>query len=460
MIESGRLPIRHRGFISCMAGLALAVVLGACAEGGSHAHEPPSVRPVAEFERTERVVVRYPFDLPLEFLALLSHKVRVTTIVTDASLEQRVRGYYRTAGADTSNCDFLRSATDSHWTRDYVPFFVADLPSDAEEDRPAELLVRAADFTYNRPRPLDNRFPAVLAEHLHMPLCSTPLVHTGGNYLVDGYGSALSSDLVRSENQHLTESRFDDIMRRFLGITTYHVLPDPVGGIRHINTWAKVLAVDKVMVRAVGVDHALYEGLEAVVRYLSEQTSANGTPYKIHRVRAPAGEPYANAIIVNDTVYVPLIGSPRDEQALAAYSRAMPGYEVVGVWGRWLPDDALACRTAGIPDRLMVSIRHVPLSGDVPEREGGWEIVADIATYGGGRLDSDAVSLYYRVHDGPYIRQILHRAGTYRYAAVLPLLPAGTRVSYYLEAADTSGKKEWHPLIGLKGPHVFRVAAH
>ena len=57
------------------------------------------------------------------------------------------------------------------------------------------------DWIYNRPRPWDDDIPSVLATELKVPVFKTEtapedLVHTGGNYMSDGMGTAFSSLLV------------------------------------------------------------------------------------------------------------------------------------------------------------------------------------------------------------------------------------------------------------------------
>src|SRR5690606_7360655 len=94
-----------------------------------------------------------------------------------------------------------------------------------------------------------------------------------------------------------------------------------------------------------------YAEHEEVAAYFAAQPSAYGTPYQVFRVPTPNGEPYTNALIVNERVYVPVTGSAWDDDALAVYRAAMPGYEVRGFTGSWLSTDALHCRVKEVPDR-------------------------------------------------------------------------------------------------------------
>lgn len=57
------------------------------------------------------------------------------------------------------------------------------------------------DWIYNRPRPLDDVTPTAIAAAFGLPIYETKtppwdLVHTGGNYMSDGFGTAFSSTLT------------------------------------------------------------------------------------------------------------------------------------------------------------------------------------------------------------------------------------------------------------------------
>ncbi len=61
------------------------------------------------------------------------------------------------------------------------------------------------DWMYNRPRPLDDALSDALGTAKNIAVLSSTtapndLVHTGGNFMSDGFGTAFSSDLVIDEN--------------------------------------------------------------------------------------------------------------------------------------------------------------------------------------------------------------------------------------------------------------------
>ena len=75
------------------------------------------------------------------------------------------------------------------------------------------------------------------------------MVHTGGNYMVDGYGTAASTTLVLSENTNQTASSIQSMANNYLGINNYMLIDDPLGDyIEHIDCWGKFLDVDKVLI--------------------------------------------------------------------------------------------------------------------------------------------------------------------------------------------------------------------
>lgn len=414
--------------------------------------DPPAapVRNVAEFERMESVLIRYPFGIPVEIIAEMSQDCNVTTIVANGSQENTVRNTYIQNGVNISNCDFMHAPSDSYWTRDYGPWFVINGQGD----------FGISNFPYNRPRPNDDDIPIEVAGYLGIDLYGMNLIHTGGNYMTDGMGVSASTDLVYTENPDLTAEDIDSLVYHYLGIETYHVLPDPLGDyIEHIDCWGKFLDVDKVLIGQVPESDPRYEDFEYVADYFATTESSYGNYYQVYRVETPGGNPatpYTNSIILNKKVLVPQTGHSLDDDALAVYEEAMPGYEIIGAEGLWYNTDALHCRTKGIADLEMLYIKHFPLLGEIPYEE-EYTISAVIRPYSGEPLYTDSLFVRYKVNNGVYASAPLTQVFGYRYEATIPGQEIGSEVSYYLYAADESGRRETHPFIGSPDPHVFTI---
>jgi agmatine/peptidylarginine deiminase len=406
----------------------------------------PPVRNVAEFDPMQAVLVRYPFGIPMTLVKEMADDIEVITIVTNQNQEQTVLAQYAANNVNTANCSFIYAPSDSYWTRDYGPWFIAN--GDNE--------IAVVDFPYNRPRPLDNAINGHVANFMNVPLYGMNVVHTGGNYMTDGFGISASTDLVWEENGN-NQSWVLQQMQDYLGVDTYHVTIDPLGDyIKHIDCWAKFLDVDKVVITSVPTSNPRYVYYEQVANYYANQISAYGTPYQVFRVYSPNGQPYTNSLILNNRVYVPIMNSSHDAAALAVYQQAMPGYEVLGFTGSWQSTDALHCRAIGLADKGMLRISHLPITG-THEYQPHFQIEADIIPYSGATLYSDSLFLIYKANQGTFDTVMMSHVSNHTYTAMLPVSSGDTLITYYLSAADQSGRKETFPLIGPAGARNFEV---
>jgi len=419
-------------------------------EGTVRTPAPPGpIRNIAEFERMQGAMVRYNNGLgvPTSLIVAISQHTKVYTLAANQSQRNAAYNAYQAAGANMNNCEFIIASTNSMWTRDYGPFWIIN----------GDNQICALDFPYNRPRPLDNAIPGQLANYLGIPLYAMSVVHTGGNYMSTGWGIAASTDLVYEENGN-NAAWVNQQMLDYAGITTYHVTIDPQGEyIKHIDCWAKFLDVDKIVIAEVPPTHPRYSAYQQVTNYFANQMSAYGTPFQIYRVYSPNGQPYTNSLILNHRVYVPTVNSSHDAAALAVYQQAMPGYEVLGFYySGWQSTDALHCRVKEIADIGMLSVRHAPLYG-LHDYQPEFEIQAEIIAHSGQSLYADSLFIIYKANTGSFDTVPLYHVQDHTFAGMIPVAVGDTLITYYLSAADASGRKETWPLIGAPGARSFRV---
>lgn len=404
------------------------------------------VRNVAEFEKMQSVLIRYPFGISYAIIREMSQDINVITIVASTSEQTTVLNNYTSNNVNIANCSFLFAPTNSYWSRDYGPWFIFD-----GNDEPG-----IVDFPYNRPRPMDDEIPVEMADYLTINLFGMDVVHTGGNYMTDGMGISSSSDLVWDENPSLTQAEIAQAFEDYLGIDNYMVVPDPniSSSIDHIDCWGKFLDVDKVLIRQTTTSDPEYDELETTAAYYATQICSYGTPYQVFRVYTPNDEPYSNSLILNSKVFVPITGSQWDDEALATYQDAMPGYEVLGFTGSWLSTDALHCRAIGVADIGMLHIRHIPIQGNQPVQT-EYQIQADITAHSGQPIYPDSVLIIYSVNFGEWDTIPMINTLGKNYSGNIPGQPEGSQVEYYLYAADQSGRNATHPFIGRPDPHLF-----
>lgn len=417
--------------------------------------DPPlgPVRNVAEFDQMQGVLVRYPFGIPLELVRELAEDIEVVTIVANASQQQTVLSQYENADVNTDNCSFLIAPTDSYWTRDYGPWFVFD-----GNDAPG-----IVNFPYNRPRPNDNDIPIRVSEMLGIDLYGMNLVETGGNYMTDGMGMSASTDLVEEENPTLSQEDIDELVLNYLGIEQYDLLADPLDDyIKHIDCWGKYLSPGKVIIGQVPQSDYRYDDFEAAANFFANTISSLGVPYEVFRVYTPARNypytPYTNSLILNKKVLVPVSGNQWDDEAIASYQEAMPGYEIIGIsYNGWIDTDALHCRTKGIADLGMLYIKHIPILGLAPVQE-SYELTAEITAASGQPLISDSVLIYYSINGSEYFTSTMTYESGKTWTGIISGVDAGDEVSYYLFSKDESGRRAFNPYIGQPDPYQFTVA--
>jgi agmatine deiminase len=420
--------------------------------------DPPvgTVSSIAEFDRASGALIAYPFGIPLSLIREMSYDAIVTTLVPNATAEQEVRSQYMAARVNMENCQFMHILTNSYWTRDFGPMFITYGTNQ----------IGIVDFPYNRPRPYDDDAPRLIAQQLGISWFGMNVIHTGGNYMTDGYGFASSTTIAYTENPNLTPTEVDARMEAYLGIDDYSVLEDPNNTyIDHIDCWGKYLAPDKILIRSVPQNHPQYNAIEATADYYENKISIYGTTYRVYRVNTPQNQPYTNSYILNDKVFVPIVGSQYDDDALQAYREAMPGYKVFGIEERpetgWQSTDALHCRAHEMADLGMLHIKHIPLIGNV-SAAGSYAFTANVTPYSGQNVIEDSVILHYRVNSNlytPYTSVTMsHTSGTY-FTATIESPPAGSKIEYFISAADQSGRKENHPFMGPSDPHIFFIGS-
>jgi agmatine/peptidylarginine deiminase len=412
---------------------------------------PPEapVRNVAEFDKMQGALVRYPFGLPLSLIEEMAKDIEVTTIVASTAQQNTVLQQYITNGVDTSHCNFLIAPSDSYWTRDYGPWFASDSANH----------VCVVDFPYNRPRPNDDEIPKLVAGMLGIPWYGMNVITTGGNYMTDGMGISTSTTLVWDENPTQTHVQIAQKLQSYLGINNYLVEPDPNNTyIDHIDCWGKYLAPDKILIRKVPTTHPQYAAIEATAATYAATPCSYGYNYRVFRVNTPDDQPYSNSVILNNKVLVPIMGSPWDDSALVAYQNAMPGYQVLGFTGAsatpWESTDALHCRVMGLADIGMLYIRHIPLTGNQPAQD-NFKLDADLIPCSDSAIYKDSVLIWYKVNSGIYHTARMAQTTGFHYTGYIPKQPAGSIIKYYLSAADKSGRHSTCPLIGPGDPFTF-----
>ncbi len=265
-------------------------------------------------------------------------------------------------------------ASNDTWARDHGPLTVIT-------EQGPQLL----DFVFNGwggkyPADLDNGITRQLYGQGAFPGASLETrgwVLEGGSIEVDGRGTLLTTSaclLNPNRNPALDKAEIERRLKQDLGVrkvnwlTHGHLQGDDTDS--HIDTLAR-LCPDNVIAYVACDDPAdeHYDDLKAMERELRELTDADGQPYRL--VPLPWPEPcysedgddrrlpatYANFLVINGAVLVPLYDSVTDDDALEQVAKAFPGYEIMGVPCRTLIEQggSLHCITMQLPSGVLFS---------------------------------------------------------------------------------------------------------
>lgn len=424
---------------------------------------PTGPRFVAEWEPATGVLIAYSggFGIPYTTIADMSTRGKVYVAVTSAN-QTTANSLLTSNGVTMSNVIYVNpTGVNSYWTRDYGPWTIMDSNNQ----------MAIVDFRYNRVRPYDDVLNELLDDTLGVGFYYMPLVATGGNVMTDGNGKMMSTNLILTENDGIqnsqvteysyTPTQIQTVVNNYLGATEYQFYTDPLANssIDHIDCFAKLLDVDKVIIARVPVGHTNYTAIEAVVASWQSKTSSYGTPYQIFRVdQSSNNEPYSNSFIFNNKIYVPQWNSTPssyDTAAIAAYQAAMPGYLVQGYYNSsWLSDDAMHCRVNTIFDKQMIHTRFVPPTSA--------QALATVA------ISAEITHTNPLTTAGTFVAYKHSLAGSWQYVSMtntngniwtanIPTPALGQTLYYYIKATDTTARTYYTPLCNSSDPFKLIV---
>lgn len=257
-------------------------------------------------------------------------------------------------------------ATNDVWARDHGPLTVAGADG-----------LCLLDFQFNGwggkyASADDNRITSALhaqGAYGKLPRQALAMVLEGGSIESDGEGTLLTTEsclLNPNRNPDLSREQIEAQLKQALGVRKINWLQhgymagDDTDS--HIDTLARLCPGN--VIAYMQCDDAAdehYAALKAMEAELAQMTNADGKPYTLvplpwpsakissHGERMPAT--YANFLMTNRAVFVPVYSDPRDEQALQALRPVFPGREVIGINCLTLIEQhgSLHCITMQIP---------------------------------------------------------------------------------------------------------------
>jgi agmatine deiminase len=440
---------------------------------------PPDsdVRTPAEWEEIDGLCVRWNGTFARTTLrGIVKHaKEEVPVyIVTNQSYVDNIESDLQNNGITLDNIQFVVEPSNSIWFRDYGQWNVYTNDVDS---------LLWVDWIYNRPRPLDDVLPEALSDLLDITLYQTldapyDMVNTGGNFMVDGFGTAFASELVLEENDatndfgtsNHSEAAVDAIMEDFMGIERYIKMPTlPYDGIHHIDMHMKLLDEETLLIGEYPSGVADGPQIESNLDYvLNNFNSVFGTGYKIIRIPMPPENgaypntfgdyrTYTNSVFVNNTILVPIYEEQWDTTALRIYREALPGYNVVGIDCNEIitASGAIHCITKAVSSDDPLLISHQPLE-DTPYVQSNYEVNARVQHADG----ISNASVYWTTDTATgYAAMPMTLTGPSEntWTGSIPYQNAGEKVFYYVHAEASNGKQQVRPMPAPEGYWKFKV---
>lgn len=425
---------------------------------------PPSpVRGMAEWEELQGVIITWTSQLTIlrQIVDFAQEEGLVYIICSDSN---SVKTYLQQYSIPLYNLKFLITGYNSIWVRDYGPWTAYTNDYDT---------LNIIDWIYNRPRPLDDVTPVYFANYINAPIYQTTtppynLIHTGGNIMIDGHGTAFSSKLILDENPTKTEAQIDEIMNLYLGIDRYIKMNNlPYDGIHHIDMHMKLLDEETLLVGQYPPGIADGPYIEANLQYVLDNfKTCFGRDFKVVRIPMPPDQngqyppsgqyrTYTNSFIANKTVIVPTYEYQYDTTALRIYRDAMPGYNIIGINCNSIIGSlgAIHCimKEVGVSEPVWIS--HAKMDSVVLTAD-SIGISAVIKTKSG----IANASIYWTTDTTSGFTPALMQFVTGDSAvAYIPPQMDSTVVYYYISATSNSGRRVTKPLVAPDGFYKFIV---
>ena len=448
--------------------------------------DPPafSVRTMAEWEEVQALTIAWEGYEPI-LTEIVRNAVEECNVIIACSNPNQVQNYLIGEGVDISNVQCLNINTNSIWMRDYGQNTIYQNDVDS---------IYLVDWVYNRPRPYDDSFPEELSNYLNIDVFQTSeapyeLVHTGGNFMSDGFGTAFSSELIFEENDgagdyginypNQSEQEIDNIMSQFMGIENYIKMPVlPYDGIHHIDMHMKLLDEETLLVAEYPEGMSDGPQIEANLDYiLNNFTTKYGTPFNVIRIPSPpstsgaypGSQPgnitdgyyrtYTNSIFINETVLVPFYREEYDTIAQRIYEEALPGYNIVGIDCDDSGNNIIALsgaihcitHTVGVNDPLLISYKqiddvclddgtpYVSINALVKHKSGINNVNFNYRSEGENQFTSTSM----QDSDGDDL-----------WEAVMTF-DFNSKVEYFISATSNSGKEQARPITAPEGFYSF-----
>ncbi len=283
-----------------------------------------------------------------EFIKVIAHTQKVNVLVNDQATQQNLTKQLAAITTNLQHVHLHQIESNDAWLRDAGPSFLVN--PNAKD--PKIIL----NWQYNAwggkypPFEADNLIPQKIAATLGLPCIDVPIVMEGGSVEFNGVGTLLTTRhclLNPNRNPHLSQAQIEEYLQNYYGVKQVLWLGDGIVGDDtdgHIDDIVRFINQDTVLtVVEYNSRDENYQILQDNLTELKSLRLLNGkalniielpmpSPFYISGERMPAS--YANFLITNHTVIVPVFRCKEDEQALGIIKDCFPEREIIGIDSR------------------------------------------------------------------------------------------------------------------------------
>lgn len=300
----------------------------------------------------------------------ISRREKVLIVCLDDDHRTHVHDRLRAEGISDRQIDLRTARSNDSWARDHGPITVK-----------IDGQLRLLDFRFNGwggkyPAELDNAIVARLHEDgafggvLRDPI---DMVLEGGSIDVDGAGTLLTTArclMSPTRNPELGQQQLEQRLRELLGV--HRILWLRHGGLSgddtdgHIDLLARFCNETTIAHTTCGsTDAEQWTELKAMERELAALRTADGGRYTLVPLPCPrplyseTGKPlpatYANFLVINGAVLVPVYDDPADEEAVTRLAACLPGREIISIDSRPLIEQhgSIHCLAMHFPEGVL-----------------------------------------------------------------------------------------------------------
>lgn len=281
-----------------------------------------------EYFPSKAVLIEWDFNnsiwpLYSELIRECRDVVEVIMVVQNQSEENNVRNRLIADSVPLGNISFVHVPCERMWIRDHGPLAVMTSTGVAYID---------LDDLANSG--LDEDLPTNLANLWGLDSYQLPYILCGGNFMVNSFNTLFTTDRIYSSNPGYSPAQIQNDLEIYMGITsvvTFSAQHNDYWG--HIDMQIKLLDDSTFVISSADPGSGPnYDTLENNYQRLAALTTPFGKPYRIRKLpMADNWKTYANSLILNNKVIIPVYNHPNDSVAFNIYSELLPNHTLVGI---------------------------------------------------------------------------------------------------------------------------------